>query len=76
MTMNRTFIVVFCSSYETRVKHNDKRPSSLSSVFFPWIVEDNDKPPHLSSSFATKEKNKKNTETHKRMTSLPHRPLH
>jgi hypothetical protein len=30
----------------------------------------------LSSSFATKEKNKKNTETHKRMTSLPHRPLH
>jgi len=75
---NATFVLVFCSFYETRVENNNKCALSLSFVFFSYIATDNDEPPHSSLSFATQEKNKKkNIETQKKMTSLPthHCPL-
>jgi hypothetical protein len=33
MMANATFVVVFCSSYETRAEDNNEHPSSLSFVF-------------------------------------------
>jgi hypothetical protein len=52
MTMNAMFVVVFCFFYETKVEDNNERASSLSFIF-SYIAEDNDEPPHSSSSFAT-----------------------
>ncbi len=59
MTTNAPFIVIFCSSYETKAKDNGENASSLSFVFFPYIVKDNDEPPHSLSSFANFKKKQK-----------------
>jgi hypothetical protein len=34
MTMNAMFVLIFCSSYETRVEDNNKHASSSFSIFF------------------------------------------
>jgi len=51
MMMNVTSVVVFCFFYETKAKDNNERASSLSFIF-SCITEDNDEPPHSSSSSA------------------------
>ncbi len=58
MTTNATFVVIFCFSYETRVKDNNERVLSLSSSLFPYIVENNDEPPHSSLSSVIQKKKK------------------
>jgi hypothetical protein len=60
MTTNATFVVIFCFSYETRVKDNNERVLSLSSSLFPYIVENNDEPPHSSLSSVIQKKKHKN----------------
>jgi hypothetical protein len=67
MMTNATFVVVFCSSYETTTEDNNERASSLFSILFSCIAKDTDEPLYPSSSFAIQEKKKK---THKRMMSL------
>jgi hypothetical protein len=51
MTMNATFVVIFCFFYETKAKDNNERTLSFSFIF-SCIAEDNDEPPHSSSSSA------------------------
>jgi hypothetical protein len=69
MTTNATFVVIFCFSYETKVKDNNERVLSLSSSLFPYIVENNDEPPHSSLSSVIQKK-KKHTRTQMKMTRL------
>ncbi len=64
MTTKATFVIVFCSSNETRAEDNNKRTSSLSSIFFLTLQKTMTSLPTYHRLLQFK---KKNTHTHKNL---------